>query len=205
MKIVANNISRKFIKDWVIKNFNYTFESGKIYGITGPNGSGKSTVLQLIAGITPSSSGTFTYFLNEKDVHLNQLYLHLGIATPYLELIEDFTLQEQLNFHFQFKKLIHFSHLKELLAYIYLEKHAHKQIKFFSSGMKQRLKLALAIFSENQLLLLDEPTTNLDNQGIEWYRKTILEYKGTRTLLICSNMENEYDFADHVINVKDFS
>ncbi len=204
MKIEAQNIGKKYVKDWIFKNLQYTFQSGEQYAIIGPNGSGKSTLLQVLAGFVPSTAGDITYTLQAQNISENNLYKNISFASPYLENIEEFTLNELIDFHFKFKQLQFVASKEELMALMYLEKSAHKQIKFFSSGMKQRTKLGLAFFSQSSLLILDEPCSNLDKMGIEWYQHLIKNYTQNRTVLIGSNQEYEYATCKHTLKITDF-
>lgn len=200
MKIVAENLGKRFNFNWVFRNLNFTFQSGNAYAIVGPNGSGKSTLLQILCSSTPFSEGELKYFQNNLEIPPESIFRQVVLAAPYLELIEEFTLLEQLQFHFQFKKLKPGYVLKELPEQLWLEKALHKEIKFFSSGMKQRLKLGLAFFSDTPILLLDEPTSNLDRTGINWYKENIFQQKN-RLVIIGSNQEEEYEIAVDAIKM----
>lgn len=200
MKIVAENLGKRFNFNWIFRNMNVILEQGKAYAVIGHNGSGKSTLLQMIAGIQPCSEGKLEYTLNNKVLSPDRIYQHLVIASPYMELIEEFTLKEHLQFHFKFKHLRTGLRLEELPEILWLEKSLNKPIRYFSSGMKQRLKLGLAFFSDTPILLLDEPASNLDRTGIEWYRQQI-DSQRDRLILVGSNQEEEYAFCDQQIRM----
>ncbi|MCF8319370.1 MAG: ATP-binding cassette domain-containing protein [Sphingobacteriaceae bacterium] len=204
MRLVLENIGRRFNQEWIFKSLSYTLESKQSYAVLGSNGSGKSTLIQLIAGNLSSSEGKINYEIGDKKLEAEDIYQYLSLAAPYLELIEEFTLEEQLNFHFQFKKLLPGTTKENLLETLNLKGAQLKAIKYFSSGMKQRVKLALAVFSDTPLLLLDEPTANLDEQGIAWYRSLISQYSVNRTLVVCSNQQHEYDYCTHQIQLADY-
>ncbi|HAS38931.1 MAG TPA: ABC transporter ATP-binding protein [Microscillaceae bacterium] len=204
MEIIADNLSKKFQRDWIFRNLNLHFQTPHSYTIIGPNGSGKSTLLQILAGILPATNGTVTFKSNSEVVPVENIYRYLSIATPYLELIEEFTLLEAVKFHIQFKPLKDNLSIQEFLAIMKLEKSVKKQIKHFSSGMKQRLKLGLAFYSKTDLILLDEPTSNLDNQGIAWYHQEIEKNTKDRLLILCSNQSYEYEFCENIINITSF-
>ena len=204
MKIILENIGRRFNQEWVFKSLSYTLEPEQSYAILGSNGSGKSTLLQLIAASLSSSEGKINYEIGGKKLELEDVYQYLSLAAPYLELIEEFTLEEQIDFHFQFKKYLPGINKESLLNALALKGAEHKAIKYFSSGMKQRVKLALAVFSDTPLLLLDEPTSNLDEQGITWYRSLISQYGVNRTLVVCSNQQHEYDYCTHQLQLADY-
>ena len=165
IKIVFENTGKKFGSDWVLKDFNFTFSpSGKV-AILGPNGSGKSTLLQMVAGYVQPSSGKISFYADDVLIEEENIFRHVSLAAPYLELIEEYSLEEIVKFHFGFKNIINGMNIRDVIERSGLSSSANKQVKNFSSGMKQRLKLTLAILSDTPLLLLDEPLSNLDEQG----------------------------------------
>jgi len=202
--IQVKNASKRFHNEWIFKNLDLELSSGDTLAITGGNGSGKSTLLKCLSGAIPLTSGTIQYQAGSTQISEEHWFRSLALATPYLELPEEFTLSEVINFHFQFKNPLQNRTNTEILEVLGLEKHKSKAISQFSSGMKQRVKLALAIFSEVPLLLLDEPTTKLDTQGLSWYLKLIQQYSPGRILVICSNDPREYDFCEKKITLEDF-
>lgn len=203
-KITLENIGRRFNRDWIFRGVDYTFTSGKIYAVLGPNGSGKSTLLHVLNGSLGPSAGKIGFFYEDKPVDAEQVYAHLSLAAPYLELIEDFTLSEMIAFHFKFKSYksgIDESALIDLLA---MPGAKNKLIKYFSSGMKQRLKLGLAFCSDTPMLMLDEPTSNLDTQGVDWYLGLVQQFAQNRLTIICSNQQHEYSFCDEQLSITDY-
>jgi ABC-type multidrug transport system ATPase subunit len=201
--VQVKNASKRFHNEWIFKNLDLELSSGDTLAITGGNGSGKSTLLKCLSGAIPLTSGTIQYQAGSTQISEEHWFRSLALATPYLELPEEFTLSEVINFHFQFKNPLQNRTNTEILEVLGLEKHKSKAISQFSSGMKQRVKLALAIFSEVPFLLLDEPTTNLDTQGLSWYLKLIQQYSPGRILVICSNDPREYDFCEKKITLED--
>lgn len=201
-KIVIYNASKKYINEWVFKNVELTFSDSK-YAIVGPNGSGKSTLLQCISGLVPVSKGTFSYTVSGKETSVDEIFKHISVVSPALELIEEFTLHEIFEFHKNFKTL-HFQTSAEFAEAIFLSKSLHKQVKNFSSGMKQRVKLGLAFFSESSILLFDEPTTNLDDAGCDWYATQCNKIEDNKLVIVASNQKHEYEFCDALINMLDF-
>lgn len=189
MKIVAENLGKRFNREWIFRHFSLTLEPATTYAITGPNGSGKSTLSQVLWGQVPPTAGVIKHLLNDKIV--TDLHHYVSIAAPYMDLIEEFTLEEAIRFHFKFKRPSGNRDVSKLADEMQLADSRGKKIATFSSGMKQRLKLALAFYSETPLLFLDEPTTNLDKQAIAWYQEN-LSRRGGRTTIIASNQESEY-------------
>jgi ABC-type multidrug transport system ATPase subunit len=201
MNITLNNTGKRFNREWIFRHCSYTFTSGKNYAITGPNGSGKSTLLQVIAGATLHNEGTIEYSNGDKLTSTEKHYSNISIAAPYLELIEEMTAKEMLDFHSKFKPLIQSLSIEEMLKIVGLEKAVNKQLRYFSSGMKQRLKLAQAFFSNTPVLLLDEPTTNLDADGIALYQSLISNYTKDKLVIVSSNVKEEYGFCEEVIEI----
>lgn len=202
--IQVQNASKRFHHEWIFKNLDLELSTGDRIAITGGNGSGKSTLLKCLSGAIPLTSGAIQYQSGATQIVEEQWFRSLALATPYLELPEEFTLSEVLSFHFQFKNPLQQRSNAEILEVLGLEKHKSKAISQFSSGMKQRVKLALAIFSEVPFLLLDEPTTNLDKQGVTWYLDLIQQFTQHRIVVICSNDSREYDFCEKKIALEDF-
>ncbi len=202
MQITLNNTGKRFNRDWIFRGFNYAFTAPKKYAITGSNGSGKSTLLQVIAGSLTFSEGTINVTSGQQKIKDENLFQHISIAAPYLELIEEMTALEFLSFHESFKPLS--INKTEALLIVQLEKAANKQIRYYSSGMKQRLKLAQAFFCQSPVLLLDEPTTNLDAEGIALYQQLIKNHTSNKLVIISSNDQQEYNFCDEVIAIGDY-
>ncbi|MDN5288559.1 MAG: ATP-binding cassette protein [Mucilaginibacter sp.] len=204
MTITLNNIGRRFNRDWIFRGIDYTFNSGQTYAILGPNGSGKSTLLQVLNASLSPSAGAIDFTFQEKPVATDQVFNHLSLAAPYLELIEEFTLSEMVDFHFKFKKYKDGIGKAELIALLNLPKSENKLIRYFSSGMKQRLKLILAFCADTPMLMLDEPTSNLDTQGVDWYLSLVQRFATGRLTIVCSNQEHEYGFCDQRLSISDY-
>jgi ABC-type multidrug transport system ATPase subunit len=191
MRITLDNVGRKFNRDWIFRNVSQELNSGNVYVITGPNGSGKSTFLQIIAGNLPLTEGKIVYSLQGKPLPDDNIFRYISVASPYLELIEELTLTEAVAFHQKFKSLG--TSVGEFMERIGLQASRHKLISNFSSGMKTRLKLGLACYSDTPILLLDEPTSNLDANGIAWYQRLVAETIAGRLVILCSNQVYEYE------------
>lgn len=204
MQIQLSDAGKKFNREWIFRGINFTFESGVSYAITGPNGSGKSTLLQAIAGSMQLAAGSIEWMENNQSLAPEKIYTRLSMAAPYLELIEEMTATEIISFHASFKPLIPGISIEHILQLIGLEKAMHKQIRYYSSGMKQRVKLAQAIFSDSPLLLLDEPCTNLDSAGYDLYHSLISTYCGNKTIIVSSNDQHEFSFCKKSISILDY-
>jgi ABC-type multidrug transport system ATPase subunit len=230
MKITLIDAGKRFNRDWIFRHLHYEFNTGCKYAITGPNGSGKSTLLQSIAGAIAISEGTIDYAAPAATakpasakpasqasattakpaipastaVPPDQAYRYLSLAAPYLSPIEEMTVTEFLDFHKIFKPFLPNLTTPDIIRTVGLETAAHKQIRFYSSGMKQRVRLAQALFSDTPAILLDEPCTNLDVDGIALYRGLIRQYATGRLLVISSNDTQEYDFCEKIINIMEY-
>ncbi len=204
MKITLQNLGRRFNRDWIFRDINFEFTPGNSYAVLGPNGSGKSTLLSVLNGSLAPSTGTITYQSGDKIVEAEQVFNHLSLAAPYLELIEEFTLTEVIEFHFKFKTRKTGMDNEALIALLDMPASKNKLIRYFSSGMKQRLKLALAFCSDTSMLMLDEPTSNLDAQGVKWYLNLVEQFAANRLTIICSNQEHEYSFCRESLNISDY-
>jgi ABC-type multidrug transport system ATPase subunit len=203
MRITLTDAGKRFNRDWVFRHINYEFTNGHSYAITGPNGSGKSTLLQLIAGSLNPSEGKIRYHLQDGKDSLaeDQIHSFLSLAAPYLEVVEEMTFMEFLAFHRNFKPFLPFMNAEKIISLVGLEKSAHKQIRYYSSGMKQRVKLAQAFFSNTTILLLDEPCTNLDSEGLSLYQRLIMDYCSDRLVIVSSNEYQEYQFCESQIDL----
>jgi ABC-type multidrug transport system ATPase subunit len=202
--ITLNQIGRRFNRDWIFRGVDYTFISGQSYAILGSNGSGKSTLLSVLNGSLSPSTGKIAYSYDDKPVEVEQIFQHLSLAAPYLELIEEFSLEEMIDFHFKFKAYKTGIDKAAIIELLNLPGSQSKLIRYFSSGMKQRLKLALAFCADTPILMLDEPTSNLDAQGVDWYLDLVQQFAAGRLTIICSNQEHEYAFCGHRLSIADY-
>jgi ABC-type multidrug transport system ATPase subunit len=202
MKIDLSQAGKRFNREWIFRNITYNFELGRAYAITGPNGSGKSTLLQCIAGMMQLSEGNIQY--ETSNSQMEDVFQQVSFCAPYLELIEEMTLIEFLNFHAGFKNFLPGLDAKKIIEQLELQKAANKQIRYYSSGMKQRVKLAQAVFSDTEVVLLDEPCSNLDIEGIKLYHSLINDYCKKRLVIVSSNDEIEYNFTRERLSILDY-
>lgn len=204
-RIELINIGRRFNRDWIFRGINLTITGNNKIAILGSNGSGKSTLLQIISGHLSPSEGEINYQFNSKKIEADEIYKSIGFAAPYMEVIEEFKLIEFLSFHKKFKPFINNFSEKEIIETIQLENSKEKEIRNFSSGMKQRVKLACAILSDIPVILLDEPASNLDKQSILWYRNLIEGYAKNKIVIVCSNrQQEEFDFCERQLVIEDY-
>ncbi|MEM9917273.1 MAG: ABC transporter ATP-binding protein [Bacteroidota bacterium] len=204
MEITLSKVSKRYKFEWIFKSIDYSFQAGRSYAILGPNGSGKSTLLKILSGHLTPSKGDIKFRHQQSELAPDLVYRQVSYAAPYIDLIEEFSLKEALVFHQKFKPFAEGLSPAALIELMNLKKARNKEIRFFSSGMKQRLKLALAICSDSPLLLLDEPTTNLDEQGMQWYLDLIQQFRADRLLIVASNMKVDYGFCDEQLRILDY-
>jgi ABC-type multidrug transport system ATPase subunit len=220
MTISLSDAGKRFNRDWIFRHLNYKFEAGQSYAITGPNGSGKSTLLLALSGSMMLNEGSIEFGLSDgrwpaessnlksvngqRTASNDSIYQQVSICAPYLEVVEEMTLKEFLEFHRGFKPFLEGITSDSIITTLGLEKAVNKQIRYYSSGMKQRVKLAQCIFSDSTIVLLDEPCTNLDTEGIELYNRLINNYCKDRLVVVSSNDEVEYKFCRQVLSINDY-
>ena len=202
MQITFSNVSKRYTNEWILKDININFEEGSRYGISGANGVGKSTLMKLISGFLSPTKGLITYEVNGKSIDADSIYQHVSYAAPYVDPVPDFSLQELLTFHETFKSFcLSKEKITDLLGFS--KKHRRKTLKYYSSGMQQRVKLALALCSVSSLVILDEPTITLDQSGILFYKNLLSQtQQESRTVLISSNVESDFIDCPSVLHIK---
>jgi len=205
MQVKLHDVSKQFQSHSVFKNVRLDLRDGYRGVILGGNGSGKSTLLKVISTALVPSTGTVLYSLNQEEIEENARYKHVSFCAPYIDLIEDFTLEEHITFQQKFRPFIAGLSSAEIINRLQLGRFKDRSIKNYSSGMRQRVRLALAIMADSELLLLDEPTSNLDPKGKTWYKELLQEFAGKRSIIAGSNfLDEEFFFAKNTIELKDF-
>lgn len=196
------DVGKRFNREWVFRNLSHTFAQDSHAVILGPNGSGKSTLLQVILGSTVTSEGTVTYQVSSRERGADDSLGLFSIATPYMELPEEYTLREMLHFHGSLVPFRNGIPHDDIISTLYLEDAADRAIRHYSSGMRQRVKLGLALLSDTPFVLLDEPTANLDSRAIEWYARLVQDNMQGRIIIVCSNaQEHEFFFCTDRLEV----
>lgn len=206
MEITLENIGKRYDADWIFREINATFKPNNVYGLIGFNGSGKSTLLQIISGFVTPTEGTID-FRSTNEVLVEDVYKSLSMAAPYMSLPTELTVEEAVLNHSNHKQLVASTHPKDLIDSIQLYNHRNKTLSKLSSGMRQRLALALAIHSNCLLLLLDEPCANLDSKWSEWFNRCLEEHKENKTVIISSNSQKVEleNVTESLLNVSDFT
>ncbi len=205
MNISLQQVSKRFQQHWIFKQVTYDFSTGNAYALLGANGSGKSTLLRVIAGMQAASKGQVIYTdATGAAINTQQAFRNISFTAPGQEIIEELTMREFLDFHFSFKKPLQGLRIDDIIALTGLQAAADKPLGDYSSGMKQRVKLAQAIFSDTPVLMVDEPCTNLDEAGTEQYRTWMETYAKHRLVLVASNDVREYFFCREKIMVESY-
>lgn len=206
MKITIDKLSKVVNQNELIfKNISFEFEQNKKYALVGPNGSGKSTLLKIISNNIKPTTGTITYEIEEKKIPSDKCYNYYGYIAPYLAIYEELLPLEHIKIVAKIRKLDYSSEFgMNLLREFQLEKHYLKPIKFFSSGMKQRMKFLLSVLHKPSILFLDEPFSNLDDKGIEIFTENINNYTKNGILIVASNDSREISLADFSLNIQDY-
>ena len=204
MEIIVDNLSKRYSSDWIFKDLDFSFHSNTTYAITGSNGSGKSTLLQIICGKLPPTGGKVNLNNSENKIKPEDHFKHISMCAPYMELIEEFSLKEMVNFHFHLNDIVEDHTPSHFISLLQLDAHKNKKISEFSSGMKQKLKLGLAILSKTDCLVLDEPTSNLDENAKEWFKTTVLNNLKDRIVIVASNESDDFFPDSKVLNIEDY-
>lgn len=205
MNITLEQVSKRFQQYWIFKQVSWSFTPGNGYALLGSNGSGKSTLLRVIAGMQSPSKGKVIYTTTDNTPLTNQqVFSHISFTAPGQDIVEELTMREFLEFHFSFKRPLPGLGINDIIELTGLKAAANKPISDYSSGMKQRVKLAQAIFSDTPVLMLDEPCTNLDQAGVEQYRDWMERFAKNRLVIVASNDVREYFFCTDKILLENY-
>ena len=195
--IELRSISKRYGVQWIFRDLNYSFFLGNTYAIRGYNGSGKSTLLRILSTMESPTGGQRIYILNGKNINEKKVASLLSFAAPYVDIPGHLTVKEIINFHASFKSLN--VPPAVLLSELMLERQGEKRIDQLSSGQKQKIKLALAIHSNDPLLILDEPGTNLDEINYTWFVNNIQHVKDRKLIFIATNESRDLPLCDREI------
>ena len=203
--IQSQNLSKSFGRRLIFNYINFIWKENGIFGISGPNGSGKSTLVKIIAGLIAPSSGKIIHKNSETDIIPEKLHNHIGFVSPYLVLYEEFSAMENLlifakirDIPFNKEKIIYY--LNEFL----LENRKDDLVKTYSSGMKQRLKFVFALMHSPDVLIFDEPTSNLDEDGKKVVYKIISDEGKNRLVIVASNEFKDLELCNEVLYLEKF-
>jgi heme exporter protein A len=200
IKLQAVNLTRKFNRRVIFENINFELAPGSSTAITGRNGSGKSTLIKIIANLLSETSGKLKLMADGAEVKRESVYRYLGFVSPYLNLYDEFSGFENLRIISDIRGSGH-DNIENVLRRVGLYERRNDLLKIYSSGMKQRLKIAFAILHNPEILLLDEPTSNLDTDGVGIVDNIAEEYKKNRILIIATNDAHEKTLCTGEINL----
>ncbi len=201
MEVIIQNLSKRYLYDWIIRDLSHTFAQGSVSGVNGINGSGKSTFIKMLCGFLSPSEGKILYTSDDRKISRGDIYQYMTLAAPYTDVINEYDVVEMFDFHTKFKKLRLDIDTKQFLELVKLKGNRGKQIQFYSSGMKQRLQLALALITDSKLLLLDEPTSYLDDENKAWFYDLLAAHRHDRTIIIASNDKADFELCNEVISL----
>ncbi len=193
-RIQIQNLSKSFHQQIIFNNLSFTLFKGNRLAVTGPNGSGKSTFLKVFVGKMKPDSGTVALIKGKKSISTEFFYQSIAWDAPYIEIYPYFTVKETFYWHFQFfKPILDFENWLDILQ---LKSFQNKDLKYLSSGTLQRVKVGLALFSQTPILILDEPTANMDSENARKIIELIYGYTQNRILVIASNLLREIERDD---------
>ena len=198
LRITLEDVSKRFGRQWILRHRSEAYVAGERYGIRGRNGSGKSTLLRLLAGQLSPTRGRVTFTLDGRRFPVEEMYRHVSWTGPYFEIVEELTVEEFLKYHFTLKPLLPGHDVARVVDRIDLRAARHRPLKDCSSGMRQRVLLASALFAATPLLLLDEPTVTLDAASADWFDATLQDCAAGRLTVIASNDERDLRRCNHI-------
>lgn len=200
----SENITKLYNRRVIVENVSFSLKEGDAFAITGKNGSGKSTMIKMLCGVLSPTKGKFEFSIEGIPVKYPDYYPHIGLVSPYLNLYEEFTAEENMSFIAKVRNVT--TATKERSEYLLQEfgiyEHRKKEVRFYSSGMKQRLKYCAALIHQPLLLVLDEPSSNLDSHGIAIVRKFMKEQKEHGVLIFATNDADDLQFADRTCSIE---
>ncbi len=203
--IKINNVSKKFGRRTIFKNVTFSFDDVHPTGISGHNGAGKSTLLKIIAGVLSKSSGEVNFSINGERISQEKVFEQIGFVAPYLILYGEFSPIENLAFFSKIRGVdFNQERANDLLKRFGIYKRRNDYLKGFSSGMLQRMKFVFALYFEPEFILLDEPTSNLDDEGKQTVYKTIEELTSTKTIIIASNEKSDLELCNNILELEKF-
>ena len=201
MEIEIDQLGKRFQHGWVFKNLHHLFQSNQIYGVSGRNGSGKSTFLKIVSGLLSPSIGKVNYSHLNQPIKREDIYTHVSIAAPYTDLIEEYNLHEMIAFHISLKPSDVFTSIDQWMDMLEFPTSLTRPLYQFSSGMKQRVKLGLALYSQSDIILLDEPTSNLDESAKAWFFDQLNKRRANKLIFIASNEDLDFKYCSEIISL----
>ncbi len=203
--VEANELNKTFGRRLIFNCINFRYDENGVFGISGPNGSGKSTLVKIIAGLISPTKGKIIHKNSGKEIIPEKLHNHIGFVSPYLVLYEEFTAWENLNIFSKIREIkLDKDYAKDLLNRFLLYNRRDDLVKTYSSGMKQRMKFIFALIHQPELLIFDEPTSNLDDEGKNLVYEIIENKSKESIIIIASNDKADLDLCPEILDLKLF-
>ena len=198
----VRGLSQRFQHFYLFREISFSFQSGEIWMVKGNNGAGKSTLLKILTGAMEASAGEVVYYQNDKLLDANALWKVISLVAPYQELPEELSLKELIDFQIQMsgKKRSPESFLN-LVSLFGMNAEMQKPLSVYSTGMKQKAKIILAIGEDRPILFLDEPTSNLDPVSFKKFWTLVSGMKKEKLIFTASNDEKELAFGNVILSL----
>lgn len=205
-RLVVDKVSKKYGRRVLFRRISFDISGGQTLAVTGANGSGKSTLLRILAGVLRPTKGTVHLHLNGAEIAQEERPIQTGLVAPYLNVYDGFTARENLEFIARARRLPNQQNqIDEVLELVTLVARADEYVSTYSSGMKQRIKYAAALLTQPPLLLLDEPSANLDEAGLAMVSRVMERQRNAgRLLIIATNVADEASACDQIVRIEDF-
>lgn len=200
--IVIDNVSKTLKGNRVLDHIDYVFEEGKIYGLFGRNGCGKTMFLRMIAGLIIPDEGTVT--IDGKVLHKNISFPEsTGIVIEHMEMLPEYSAYDNLKILAKINKIVNDEDIIKVMQDVGLDPYSKKKVRKYSLGMKQRLNIAQAIFENQKIILLDEPTNAIDEDGIQLIYEKLKELRadGATIIMATHNKEDIEELCDEIIRI----
>jgi len=202
MDLALKGLGKLYGETWIFKDLHYHLPQASSWGIKGRNGSGKSTLLKIVLGLTLPSAGSVEYIQTDKSTLKREEWgRRICFTAPYLHVFTEFTAKEFLMHSVGLRPLIDGFDSNAVLELAQLQQHRNKTLQQYSTGMLQRFKLALALCTQGDILIFDEPTSNLDENAKAWFFNSLKQCKGDRTLIIASNEDDDFQMTGEFIQL----
>ena len=201
----AQSVSKFFGRRLIFKGIDFNWSENGVYGVSGPNGSGKSTIVKIIAGLISASEGKIIHKLNNEEIIPEKLHNHIGFVSPYLILYEEFSAWENLNIFAKIRSIeFNENKISELLDKLKILHRKDDLVKTYSSGMKQRLKFVFALMHSPELIIFDEPTSNLDDEGKETVYSLVKEESKNSVVVLASNEKTDLGYCNEILYLEKY-
>lgn len=191
-ELTAHQLGKRYYERWLFRELSFEVCTGERVAIIGTNGSGKSTLLRILAGQLSATEGVVHYVHQGKNIPSERHYRHISWAAPSIDLYDDLTLEEHVSWHFKLRTS-RLDNPLDLIEILHLQNDRHKKLRLYSSGMLQRVKVGLALYTDSDLLFLDEPTANMDDANASRMLALIDAQTKDRAYILASNLSREYD------------